>query len=131
MSGDALDRVGTVARSWEAACRLGDTDRIVAHLADDAAVWYNFQPQIEHGKAAYRDMLEAGKATFANRRTTDRRVHLHPSGFVEQATLEGDTPGGVIATPFLLIATVEGDSITRIAQYFDTTVMQQAGLVPV
>lgn len=131
MTEAALMRVGAVARSWEAACDARDADRVIAHLADDAVVWYNFQPRVEHGKAAYRDLLEAGEATFANRRTRDRRVHLHSGGFVEQATLEGDTPGGVIETPFLLIATVEGDAITRIAQYFDTTVMHQAGLVPV
>ncbi len=131
MSGAALEQVRAVASSWEAACLSGDTDRIVAHLADDAAVWYNFQPQVEHSTAAYRDLLESSKAAFADRRTKDRRVHLHPGGFVEQATLEGDTQGGVIETPFLLIATVEGDRITRIAAYFDTTVMHQAGLVPV
>lgn len=130
MTGDALDRVGAVARSWEAACNARDIDRVVAHLTDDAVVWYNFQPRVELSKAAYRDLLEASRATFANRRTKDRRLHLHPGGFVEQATLEGDTPGGVIETPFLLIATVEGDAITRIAQYFDTTVLHQAGLVP-
>lgn len=130
MTGAALERVGAVARSWEVACQSGDTDRIVAHLTDDAVVWYNFQPQAEHTKAAYRDLLESGKAAFANRRYKDRRVHLHPGGFVEQATLEGDTPGGVIETPFLLIATVDDDHITRIAEYFDTTVMHKAGLVP-
>ncbi len=131
MTGPAVEQVRTVASSWEAACRSGDTDRIVAHLAYDAAVWYNFQPQVEHTPAAYRDLLESNKAAFANRRYKDRRVHLHPGGFVEQATLVGDTPDGVIETPFLLIATVDGDVITRIAQYFDTTVMRQAGLVPV
>ena len=130
MTGPALERVREVASSWEEACLSGDTDRIVAHLTDEAVVWYNFQPQVEHAPAAYRDLLESNKIAFANRRYKDRRVHLHPGGFVEQATLEGDPPGGVIETPFLLIATVDGDRITRIAQYFDTSVMIQAGLVP-
>lgn len=131
MTGPAMERVRAVASSWEAACLSGDTDRIVAHLADDAVVWYNFQPQVKYAPAAYRDLLELNKTAFANRRYKDRRVHLHPGGFVEQATLEGDTLAGVIETPFLLIATVDGDRITRIVQYFDTTVLHQAGLVPV
>lgn len=131
MTDAVLERVGAVARSWDAACNARDTERIVAHLADDAVVWYNFQPQTEYGKAAYRDLLEASKATLAGRRIRDRRVHLHPGGFVEQATLEGDAPGGPVETPFLLIATVEGNVITRIAQYFDTTGLDQAGLLPV
>lgn len=131
MSGAALERVGAVARAWQAARDSRDTASIVALLADDAVVWYNFQPAVEHGKPAYRDLLEAGEAAFANRRYRERRVHLHPGGFVEQATLEGDTPGGVIDTPFLLVASVEGDAITRIAAYFDTTVLHQAGATPV
>lgn len=128
MTQAALGRVGAVAKSWEAACRSRDNARIVDHLADDAVVWYNFQPGTEHSKAAYRDTLDASAATFSNQRYKDMRVHLHPGGFVEQATLEGDTAKGVIETPFLLIATVEGDKITRIAEYFDTTVMHKAGL---
>lgn len=128
MTAPALARVAEVARSWEAACRARDNARIVAHLAEAAVVWYNFQPGIEHSRAAYLDLLEASARTFANRRYKDLRIHLHPGGFVEQATLEGDTAAGVIETPFLLVATVEGDQITRIAEYFDTTVLQAAGL---
>lgn len=128
MTQAALDRVAEVARSWEGACRSRDNARIVAHLAEDAVVWYNFQPGVEHSRSAYLGLLEASAKSFANRRYKDVRVHLHPGGFVEQATLEGDTAKGVIETPFLLVATVEGDRITRIAEYFDTTVLQAAGL---
>ncbi len=128
MTQAALERVGAVAKSWEAACRALDNARIVGHLADHAVVWYNFQPDIEHTKAAYRAMLDASAKTFSNQRYKDMRVHLHPGGFVEQATLEGDTATGVIETPFLLVATVDGDKITRIAEYFDTTIMHKAGL---
>lgn len=128
MTQAALERVAQVARSWEAACRSLDNDRIVDHLADHAVVWYNFQPDTEHSKAAYRGMLESSARSFSNQRYKDMRVHLHPGGFVEQATLEGDTAKRVIETPFLLVATVEGDKITRIAEYFDTTILHQAGL---
>lgn len=128
MTQTALDRVAEVARSWEAACRSRDHERIVAHLAAEAVVWYNFQPGIEHSRSAYLGLLEASAKTFANPRYKEVRIHLHPGGFVEQATLEGDTANGVIETPFLLVATVEGDKITRIAEYFDTTIMQGVGL---
>lgn len=124
----ALDRVAAVAKSWEAACRSLDNQQIVDHLSDDAVVWYNFQPDTEHSKAAYLGILETSANTFSNQRYDDMRVHLHPGGFVEQATLAGDTAKGVIEVPFLLIATVEGDKITRIAEYFDTTIMHKAGL---
>jgi ketosteroid isomerase-like protein len=128
MTAAALERVGAVARKWEAACRSLDSDRIVGCLGDNAVVWYNFQPGTKHDKAAYRDILETSKRTFYNQRYTGMRVHLHPGGFVEQATLEGDTTQGVVATPFLLVATVEGDKITRVEEYFDTSIMHQAGL---
>ena len=128
MTQAALDRVGAVAKSWEAACRSLDNARIVDHLADDAVVWYNFQPGTEHTKAAYLGLLESSVTTFSNQRYEDMRVHLHPGGFVEQATLVGDTAKGPIETPFLLVATVEGEKITRIAEYFDTTIMHSAGL---
>lgn len=128
MTQAAIERVKTVAESWEAACRAHDNARIVEHLADDGVVWYNFQPDTEHPKAAYFDILESSAKTFSNQRYNDMRVHFHPGGFVEQATLVGDTANGVIETPFLLVATVEGDKITRIAEYFDTTIMHKAGL---
>ncbi|MDT0509712.1 hypothetical protein [Novosphingobium sp. MMS21-SN21R] len=126
----ALDAVAAVARSWEEACRALDSDRIVSHLADHAVVWFNYDPATELGKAAYRTRIEEGRATFANQRYTEMRVHLHPGGFAQQATLESDTPAGVIATPFLLIATVEGGAITRLAEYSDTTGLHRAGLAP-
>ena len=126
---DAIERIGAVAKSWEDACRSRDSARIVAHLADDATVWYNFESKVTHDRAAYRAILDQSAQSFRNQRYTEMRVHLHPGGFVEQATLEGDTDKGVISTPFLLVATVEGDKITHIAEYFDTTRMHQAGLV--
>jgi len=124
----ALERVGAVAKSWEAACRSLDNDAIVSHLSDDAKVWYNFDPATEHDREAYRKILNDSAATFRNQRYEDMRVNLHPGGFVEQATLIGDTDKGEVATPFLLVATVEGDKITRVAEYFDTSIMHQAGL---
>ena len=121
-----LEQVEAVARQWEAACRAADNHRIVGLLTDDAKVWYNFDPTVEHDRTAYLGILDNSAKSFRNQRYQDMRVHLHPGGFVEQATLIGDTDNGVIETPFLLVATVAGDKITRIAEYFDTTVMQQA-----
>lgn len=128
MTGAALNRVRAVAKSWEDACRSLDNSRIVAHLSDDAKVWYNYDPGREHDRESYRAILDESARSFRNQRYKDVRVHLHPGGFVEQATLEGDTDKGVVETPFLLVATVEGDKIVRIAEYFDTTIMHQAGL---
>jgi ketosteroid isomerase-like protein len=121
-----LEAIGAVAKSWEAACRSRDTDRILSHLSDDGVVWYNFDP-VEHDKAAYRNILDTSKKSFRNQVYTDVRVHLHSGGFVEQATLAGETDKGVIETPFLLIATVQDDKITRIEEYFDTTIMKSLG----
>lgn len=128
MIGTALDTIAAVARNWEAACRSLDSDRILACLTEDATVWYNFQPREEHSRADYRAILENSKKTFYNQRYTKMRVHLHSGGFVEQATLEGDTANGVVETPFLLVATVRGDKIARVEEYFDTTIMHQARL---
>jgi len=125
---ESIERVRALAERWEAACRSRDTDRIAAHLAQEAVIWYNFQPGTEHAKADYLARLAASAATLANARYTDLRVHLHPGGFALQATLAGDTPTGALATPFLLVATVAGDKITRIDHYFDTTGVDQAGL---
>jgi ketosteroid isomerase-like protein len=119
-----LDRVAAVAKSWEAACRSLDNARIVALLADDATVWYNFDKAKEYDRAGYRAILDTSAQGFRNQQYKDMRVHLHAGGFVEQATLVGETDKGVIETPFLLIATVRGDKISRIEEYFDTTVMK-------
>jgi ketosteroid isomerase-like protein len=118
-----LSGVVQVARSWEAACRSLEADRIVSHLSEDAVVWYNFE-KVEHDRDAYRAILEASAKTFRNQRYKDMRVMFHPRGFAEQATLEGDTDRGVIATPFLVVATVAGDKITRLEEYFDSTVVR-------
>jgi hypothetical protein len=118
-----LSQVREVARSWEAACRSRDTDRIVAHLTERATVWYNFE-KVEHDRSAYRKTLETSAKEFRNQRYRDMRVLLHPKGFVEQATLEGDTDKGVVAIPFLIVASVDGDKITRLEEYFDSTVVR-------
>jgi ketosteroid isomerase-like protein len=120
-----LTAVSAVARSWEAACRSLDIDRILSHLSDDAVIWYNYE-NIEHDRDAYRMILETSVKSFWNQRYRDMRVLLHPHGFVEQATLEGDTEKGVIVTPFLVVATVAGDRITRLEEYFDSTIMRSA-----
>lgn len=130
MSADTLESVMAVARAWEEACRSGDNARIVDLLTDDAVVWYNFQPDVHHSKAAYRAILDASDSTFTNRTYTDMRLNFHPGGFVEQATLSGDTPQGRVEIPFLLVATVAGGRISRIAEYFDSTILHQAGLAP-
>lgn len=121
---EGLDRVAAVARSWEQACRSCDPQRIVAHLTDDALVWYNFDKDREHDRDSYRSILETSAQSFRNQVYKDLRVHLHPDGFVEQATLVGETPKGVIETPFLLVATVVGDKISRIEEYFDSSIMK-------
>jgi ketosteroid isomerase-like protein len=115
-----LSAVSAVARRWEVACVSADTESIVSLLSEDAAVWYNFE-RVEHGRKAYAAILDASRLTFRNARYRDFRVLLHPGGFVEQATLEGDTDAGVMTTPFCLVATVAGGRITRIEEYFDTT----------
>ncbi|MBB3982827.1 ketosteroid isomerase-like protein [Sphingobium fontiphilum] len=130
MTGGALENLMAVARAWEDACRSGDNARIVDLLTDDAAVWYNFQPDVHHSKAGYRAILDASDKTFTKRTYTDMRLNFHPGGFVEQATLSGDTPQGQVEIPFLLVATVEGGRISRLAEYFDSTILHQAGLAP-
>ena len=125
MSG-GLATIKAVAESWEAVCRSTDTDRILSHISEEGTIWYNFDP-VDHGRAAYRGILDTSKQSFRNQIYKDVRVHLHSGGFVEQATLVGETDAGVVETPFLLIATVQGDRITRIEEYFDTTIMKSLG----
>lgn len=117
-------RIAALAKSWEQACRSGDTGRIVAHLSNDATVWYNFE-QVDHDRDAYRAILDASKTSFRNPTYKDFRVSTHASGFVEQATLVGETDHGIVETPFLLITEVADNKITRIEEYFDTTVMKK------
>ena len=116
--------IAALAKSWEAACRACDPERIVSHLSDDAKVWYNFDKAVEHDREAYRAILVNSAAGFRNQEYKDMRVHLHEGGFVEQATLVGETDKGVIETPFLLVATVKSGKITRIDEYFDSTIMK-------
>lgn len=124
MSDWDLSGVAALAKSWETACRSADTGAILSHLADDAVVWYNYEG-VEHDRAAYGAILDTSRDSFRNPRYRDFRVLLHPGGFVEQATLEGETDKGPIATPFLLVATVADEKIVRIEEYFDSTIMRK------
>src|SRR5262249_18803533 len=114
----ATEAVRKVARRWAKACRAGDSSAIVALLADNAVVWYNFE-RIEHDRAAYKAILDEGYKTHRNPRYYDFRMSVHPGGFVEQATLLCDTDDGPVSSPFCLIAAVEGGMIARIDEYFD------------
>jgi hypothetical protein len=96
-------------------------------LSNDAKVWYNFE-RVEHDREQYRAILDASYKTFPNPQYKDFRVLLHPGGFVEQATLEGRTDKGPMSIPFCLVATVVGDQITRVDEYFDSTIMRGEGL---
>jgi ketosteroid isomerase-like protein len=121
-----LTQVRAVAEQWEKACRAGQSGPIVDLLSDDAVVWYNFE-KVDHDREAYRAILDASYKSFRNPQYRDFRVMHHPGGFVEQATLEGETDNGVVSTPFLIVATVKDDKITRLDEYFDSTVMRQQG----
>lgn len=112
-----------IAADWQAACASFDTDRIVGLLADDALVWFNFE-RVEHDRAGYRAMLERGGQVLADRRYEEVRIHLHPGGFVEQATLVGHTADGETRVPFLLVATVRDGRISRLEEYLDGSLMQ-------
>jgi ketosteroid isomerase-like protein len=121
MRSSELSRIAGIARRWEEACRSTDNTRIIDQLSQDAVVWYNFNKTVLHDRAAYRVILDEGAKGFRKQRYKDFRVHLHENGFVEQATLVGETDRGEVETPFLLVATVKGDKISRIEEYFDTT----------
>src|SRR3546814_13559762 len=95
MSGSVPADVQAVAKSWESACRSLDVDRILSHLSEDATVWYNFDPETVHDRNAYRAILDNSAKGFRNQQYKDMRVHYHPGGFVEQATLQGDHDTGV------------------------------------
>lgn len=116
------DRLASVAKHWEIACRSGDSGAIVALLSDDAKVWYNFE-RVEHDREQYRAILDTSYEIFQDPQYKDFRVLLHPGGFVEQATLEGRSDKGPVSIPFCLVATVVGNQITRLDEYFDSTTM--------
>jgi ketosteroid isomerase-like protein len=48
---------------------------------------------------------------------------VHADGFVEQATMEGETPEGPLAAPFCRIAALKDGKICRIDEYFDSTTL--------
>ncbi len=123
MNASALDDIIDLSRRWEAACRSCVTDDIVGMLSDDAVVWYNYEG-VEHDRDAYRATLDSSRTSFRNVQYRDVRVMHHAGGFVEQATLVGDTDSGPIETPFLLIATVRDGKIARLDEYFDSTIMR-------
>lgn len=121
-----VDAVRDLAKRWETACRSGDAAAIVDLVSEDAVIWYNYEG-VEHDKAAYRKILEESADVFRNPQYRDFRVMLHPGGFVEQATLVGETDKGMIETPFCLVATVTDGKISRIEEYFDSTIMRDPG----
>jgi ketosteroid isomerase-like protein len=118
------DAVAQVAKRWEMACRSGDAAAITALLSEDATVWYNYAADVVHDRAGYRAILEDSYKSFRNPKYRDFRVTLHPAGFIEQATLEGETDEGRISAPFCLFATVRDGEITCIEEYFDSATLR-------
>jgi ketosteroid isomerase-like protein len=116
-----LERIRAVALSWEAACRSADNSRIIAHLSENARVWYNFDKTKWNSRVEYKAILDESAKTFWNRKYKNIRIRVHAQGFVEQATITGITQNGIRTKSFLLIAKVEGSKIISIEEYFDTT----------
>jgi ketosteroid isomerase-like protein len=119
-----VDAVARVAKRWEFTCRSGDARAITALLSEDATVWYNYAADVTHDRAGYRAILEDSYKSFRNPEYRDFRVTVHPGGFIEQATLEGETDEGRISAPFCLFATVRDGEITRIEEYFDSAALR-------
>lgn len=127
MTGRDTSAVAAVAKRWEQACRSGDAEAIVALLSEDATVWYNYAPDVVQDRAGYRAILEDSYKSFRTPKYLDFRVTFHRDGFIEQATLEGETDAGPISAPFCLFATVRDGQITRIEEYFDSAALRPAG----
>lgn len=117
MSDEASIRA--LAERFFQAVEGGDVAAVRDCYAPDVVIWHG-HTRAEQDREANVETLARFISVSRERRYTDRRLHVLPSGFVQQHLLVAISKGGaVLELPAALICKVVDGRITRLDEYFD------------
>ena len=109
----------SLAASYAAATRAGNTDAMAALSEPDAVVWHNFD-DLEVDMARTATTLQWLHRTAPDVTWDDVAVTPTATGFVWQALLHGTGPGGPFRAHTCMVATVSpAGRVARLAEYLD------------
>ena len=108
-----------VVAAYRDATNAGDVDALAELTEPDAVIWHNFDNS--EGTAE-----QSGKAlSWLHRKVpgiawTDRAVHLTAEGFVWQAEITGEAPGGPLRAQSCMVVTLSpAGKVARLEEYLD------------
>ena len=114
------------ARRFFDAVSRGDLETVRDLYAPNAVIW-TAQDPTERTPDENLAVLGWIKKNIRNFRYEDVRCQPTPTGFVEQHTTCGVTPGGAeFRFPACLVVRVEDGRISRLEEYFDTAPLTAA-----
>ncbi|HEX2902641.1 MAG TPA: nuclear transport factor 2 family protein [Jatrophihabitans sp.] len=105
-----------------AAAEAGDASDLVNIYAEDAVIWHNHDGK-QTSVAQNSKLLESMASWVADRRYTDRRIHVFDGGVVQQHVLRGThrASGEELAMDACVVVLVnEQGRITRLDEYIDS-----------
>ena len=98
----------------------GDVDGVAALYHDDARIWRNFDGR-ELGKDQMLKVIRFLATEVRGLDYQDVRLHVVPTGFVQQHVLVGTSAKGVaVRAPACLVAEVVDGRIRRLDEYLDS-----------
>jgi ketosteroid isomerase-like protein len=112
-----------LADRFFAAIEAGDMDAVAAFYDDRTVVWHN-NDGIEQPTAANLATLGWIVANLTDRSYDEIRRQTTDTGFVQQHVMRcTNRRGERVEIPACIVATVDGEIITRIDEYLDSAVI--------
>lgn len=107
-----------IAERFFTAVENGDLEAVKAIYAPDARIWHSHDLKEQSVEENLR-VLGWMARNLKNRRYRVRRRVAIPGGFLQQHTLEMDTPGGPFSMPACIVVEVKDGRIARLEEYLD------------
>lgn len=116
-----MDSIAALAKEFFDSVERGDVAKLQSIYVPDAKIWHNTD-ELEQTPADNLKTLEGFVARIADRRYTERRLHVFPGGFVQQHRLTGKRTrdGHPVSLTACIVCAVENGRITRLDEYFDS-----------
>jgi len=102
------------------AIEAGDIDAVRGLYAPDAVIWHNYD-ETEQTPDQNLVILQWVVDHLGDRRYEDVRRYVTDDGFVQQHVLRFTRDGDRYGIPACLVVRCEGEHITRIDEYLDST----------
>ncbi|HEY2428230.1 MAG TPA: nuclear transport factor 2 family protein [Acidimicrobiales bacterium] len=111
----------TVAARYAAAVQSGDAEAIAELTEPSAAIWHNFDGQVVDRTASEQTLLWLHR-TVQDLACEDTAILSTRTGFVWQAVMTGEAPGGPLRAATCMVATLSAAGrIDRIDEYVDSS----------